>query len=85
VILFESSRHRGVGVAVETSPRRRLRKRKSAEIARARRWVYWYGLVANGVSFRQVADDSGFAVSTIHHATRPESVAWATEVLARAS
>jgi hypothetical protein len=84
-LIFESARHKGVGVAVETSPRRALRRGKSRQLAIARRWVYWYGLVQAGVSYRQIADDSGFAVSTVHHATRPKQVAWAKKVLRSAS
>lgn len=85
MLIFESARHKGVGVAVETSPRRRLRRGKSRQVAVARRWIYWFGLVQAGVSYRQVADDSGFAASTVHHATRPEQVAWAQRVLKNAS
>jgi hypothetical protein len=73
----------GQAVRMPTKIKRRRRAFVDDDVKVARRWVYWHGLRNAGLSYRQISDDSGFAVSTIHEATQPEKLEWAREVLRR--
>jgi hypothetical protein len=63
-----------LAVETRTKPKRPGRPRRTYGDRCRRRYILWLGLVNSGMSYREIADDTGFAASTIH-----DGVAWARQ------